>query len=410
MTLRRFVGAALVAAVVLAGCGDDVEKPATSGKPAPVADPRFTFNSTSDGDLYLPPAALSGAHGDVIRAEKQATSALANATAWKMLYLSQSAGGRLLAVSGMAWVPTASATVPRPVIAWAHGTVGSADVCAPSKQSPADSPGGVLKSQLQDFIDKGYVVTATDYEGLGTPGGHTYLVGVAEGQNVLDSILAARALPGAKASDQALVYGLSQGGQAALFAGQLAASYTPSIKLAGVVAAAPLSEVDLLLPIAASLSGSEGYFVLAAHGLKSQNGALDLARVLRPDILAQSPSLVETRCLADVQNTVRTLANGQPVTVVDPLSLPDWRDAILAMKPGTRALGVPVLMLQGETDTTVPAFTTRTLVERMCKNGDKVTAKYYPLTGHGDSIQSGNNDLRSFVADRLAGKTVAATC
>ena len=90
----------------------------------------------------------------------------------------------------------------------------------------------------------GYVVAATDYEGLGTPGVHPYLVGESEGRGVLDAARAAKALAATDAGDQVLVFGHSQGGQAALFAGELAASYAPELTVLGVAAAAPAADVE----------------------------------------------------------------------------------------------------------------------------------------------------------------------
>lgn len=55
-----------------------------------------------------------------------------------------------------------------------------------------------------------------DYEGLGTPGDHTYVVQLSEGRAVLDSARAAMNLGDAGISDDAQVgiWGYSQGGGA----------------------------------------------------------------------------------------------------------------------------------------------------------------------------------------------------
>ena len=118
------------------------------------------------------------------------------------------------------------------MVTWAHGGAGMADICAPSKQS--DIASGHASTQalvamarrrrgcVQTFLDAGYVIAATDYEGLGTPGLHPLLVGESEGRSVLDAARAARGLKPAAAASKALVFGQSQGGHAALFAGELA--------------------------------------------------------------------------------------------------------------------------------------------------------------------------------------------
>ena len=58
-----------------------------------------------------------------------------------------------------------------PIVVWAHGTTGVADVCAPSKAALADS----TKDLISKLLAAGYVVVAPDYEGLGTPGIHPFL-------------------------------------------------------------------------------------------------------------------------------------------------------------------------------------------------------------------------------------------
>ena len=92
---------------------------------------------------------------------------------------------------------------------------------------------------LADMLARGYVVAATDYPGLGTPGVHPYLIGESEGRAVLDWVRAVRDLPNSGASGRFAVWGHSQGGHAALYTGEIAARYAPELKLVGVAAAAP---------------------------------------------------------------------------------------------------------------------------------------------------------------------------
>ena len=117
------------------------------------------------------------------------------------------------------------------MIAWAHGTVGIADVCAPSwtPRSQRDI------DYLNAWLAQGYAIVATDYQGLGTPGPHPYHVAKAEGWSVLDSVRAAlKAFP--QLSRSVVIVGQSQGAHAALSASLLAKDYAPGIKLLGTVA------------------------------------------------------------------------------------------------------------------------------------------------------------------------------
>ena len=165
------------------------------------------------------------------------------ATAYRVLYHSQSMAGTDIAVSGVIVVPGGPPPAGGfPIVSWAHGTTGVADPCAPSLGSLSSIAylGPLLKARM--------IVVATDYQGLGTPGIHPYLVGQSEAQGVLDAARAARNLEGRAASNTVVVIGYSQGGQAALFAGQIAQSYAPELYLAGVVAIGPVTSVTELAP------------------------------------------------------------------------------------------------------------------------------------------------------------------
>ena len=125
------------------------------------------------------------------------------------------------------------------------------------------------------------IVVATDYQGLGTPGIHPYLVGQSEAQGVLDAARAARNLEGRAASNTVVVIGYSQGGQAALFAGQIAQSYAPELYLAGVVAIGPVTSVTELAPTVPGdgTDADAGFAATALYAWSATYGNLPLASV-----------------------------------------------------------------------------------------------------------------------------------
>ena len=128
------------------------------------------------------------------------------------------------------------------MLSWAHGTTGVADISAPSRDAPGHP--SHIYTQLADatlnqWVKRGWVVTRTDYEGLGTPGSHPYLVGASEARSTVDILLAARQLhPGI--GRRWAVMGHSQGGHAALFTASLAPTWAPGLELIGAVAIAPV--------------------------------------------------------------------------------------------------------------------------------------------------------------------------
>ncbi len=203
--------------------------------------------------FYDPPARLpAGRAGTVIWARP--IEAPKGARAWKVLYKSTVVGGRVVPVSGLVIAPAGRAPRRgRPVVAWAHGTLGGARSCAPSiPGNPARDLSDyytytsaysidVGVPALTRMLRAGYVVTATDYQGLGTPGVHQYTVGPTEAANVLDSVTAARGLGSAVgAGTKIVLLGWSQGGGAAIFAGQTAAAATQKgLSVRGIAALAP---------------------------------------------------------------------------------------------------------------------------------------------------------------------------
>src|SRR5690606_26599739 len=129
----------------------------------------------------------------------------------------------------------------RTVVSWAHGTTGIADECAPSRD-PVRLAGLALAAPL---IERDMVVTFTDYEGLGTPGRHPYLVGESEARGVLDIVRAAQHLE-VGAGDRVVIWGHSQGGHAALFANEVAEDWAPDLEVLGTIAVAPPSQLPVL--------------------------------------------------------------------------------------------------------------------------------------------------------------------
>jgi len=417
-TRWRTAAAVLSIGLVSAACGTSTDAPSATGGLIPAAptttDPR-TYQGT---DFYATPPAVAGSsHGDLVSYQEITLQGLTGAKAWRVLYRSVSVKDeKPIVVSGMVIAPSDEARGQRPMVAWAHATVGSADICAPSKSFNGkpltnDLSEAVLIEQLQFFIRQGYVVVATDYEGLGTEGPHPYLVGESEGRSVLDSLLAARKMTKLNASDTAVIYGLSQGGQAALFAGELAPTWAPEIKIAGVVAAAPISEIDLLLPIVAMVPDLADDYVLGVYGQVAGNAKLNTSQVLDPVASAQG-SLVESQCVGQIQEGFKALlaSSGKSTFMsTNPLTLPDWKTQLTSSVPGQRITGAPILVLQGKDDTIVPAVTTQTLIKRICGK-DRVQYIVYANTRHGDIIESGDRDIRAFITNRMAGAPFTPAC
>ncbi len=203
-------------------------------------------NGPAGNDFYqVPEIAPTGDPGDPIyqRRLDNDTAKLVNGDNWLVLYRSDDAHGNPIAVSGMIVLPAEPPETSDgyPLITWAHGTVGVAHECAPSRDwedSDAHSVNAYVQPLLNHFLSQGWAVAMTDYEGLGVTGRrHPYLLGRSQANGVLDIVRTARALFGERISDRFAIVGHSQGGQAALFAANHAPGRADG--LVGVAAIAP---------------------------------------------------------------------------------------------------------------------------------------------------------------------------
>lgn len=197
--------------------------------------------------FYQPPASIPSTPGTIIRTEP-ATQFIdplglsrATVSATRLMYASKDRLGRPIAVTGTILEPKLPyiGLSARPLISYAVGTMGVGDRCAPSR---ALAEGLTMYEHylLQGFIARGYAVALTDYQGLGTPGTHTYMNRIVQGQSVLDMARAALKRPGTTLRSTTPVgfYGYSQGGGGAASAAELAASYAPELRVKGTVAGA----------------------------------------------------------------------------------------------------------------------------------------------------------------------------
>ncbi|CAN5849744.1 lipase family protein [soil metagenome] len=330
---------------------------------------------------------------------------------WRVLYHSRAVDGRDIVVSGLVFAPAAPASSgSRPVVAWGHGSVGLGDSCAPSR-SPEDL---VSQSVASELLARGYVIAATDYEGLGTPGPHPWLVGESEGRGVLDSVRAARQIPETSAGNRWIGLGASQGGGAVLFAGELASDYAGELELMGVVAAAPAAELDLLslLP-EGNVSGVAGFIVMGAFGFHSAYPDLALDDILYPDIIAERDQ-VERLCQNEIDNRFRR-TRLDLLLKDSPAVAGGWAEAIAENTPGRRPTPAPVLLVHGDADRVVPVEVSRLLFDRLCRRGVDAQLKIYRGTDHFEVISASSADVLDWIDQRRAGNRLgerpgATTC
>jgi pimeloyl-ACP methyl ester carboxylesterase len=352
---------------------------------------------------------LAGQPGTIIRSEPM-LFAPAGAQAYRVLYRSTGLHGESIAVSGVIIVPPGPAPAGgRPIVAWAHPTTGVVPHCAPSLAIFVFQQ----MAGLRQLIEQGAVVAATDYPGLGTAGPHPYLVGDSEARAVIDSVRAARNIPGADGGSDFAVWGHSQGGQASLYTGLIAGSYAPELHLVGVAAAAPATSLVTLMGDDFKTTGGKNLTAMTLWSWSRVFGA-PIDKVVLPEAIPTVDQLAG-ECIESIFDIMARRRTEKPLeqhflAVPNIATVEPWRSLATRNTPGALPATMPLFLAQGTTDDIVAPEVTRAYMERQCKAGGKVTMMWVSGVGHGLVARDSADAAVAWMMDRFAGRPANSDC
>ncbi len=367
------------------------------------------FGPPPAGAFYHPGAGETPrAPGEVIRHEP-IEGAPAGAQAYRVLYSSTGLDGTPIAVSGIVVIPAGSApTRGWDVVAWAHPTTGVDPRCAPSLRA---KPLARIEG-LEPLIKRGYVVTATDYPGLGTSEPHPYLVGVSEGRAVLDLVRAARKLPGERIGSRFAVWGHSQGGQAALFAGELAAPYAPELALVGVGAAAPATDLAVLLDDDIKSTAGRVLVSYAVWSWSRVYGA-SIDSLVKPSAIKVVDEVAEG-CIETIGEVYHVAIDAAPLRkhflYADPDSVQPWHGYLELNRPGRSRTAAPFFIVQGMQDAIVRPAVTVAFAAHLCRRGETVHFLELPDVRHMGAGEKAAGPMVAWLLDRFSGNPAPSDC
>ncbi|GAA3240868.1 lipase family protein [Actinocorallia longicatena] len=378
--------------------------------PPGAAAPLRAAADAGDDAFYTPPSPLpAGRPGDVIRsrpAKAGPPAARKLADAWQVMYLSTDANGRPDAVTGIVLVPKEVDRSKAPIVGLGPGTHGPAFRCTPSTM--VNMGAFYEQSAVNDMLAKGWAVVVTDYEGYHPNPKTTYVTGRSEGPAVLDGIRAATRLTeaGLSADAKVAVRGYSQGGGAAMWAGETQPGYAPELNLVGVVAGGVPAD---LVKMGISLNGKKGFGFLAYAlvGLDNAYG-LNMDGQLTPAGKTAFDNMRAGDCAVELFNDYAGKSIADYYTR-SPLADPAWQAAYGANKLGKDVIKAPVFQYHGTNDEIVNFAQAEALKNTYCAAGVKVTWKTWPM-GHLTGVLQGNADAVSFLTDRFAGVEATTTC
>ncbi|MGV0992063.1 MAG: lipase family protein [Mycobacterium sp.] len=406
---RRFIaglGGVAVAAPVLLACsrGEGAKSSEKTGGPLP------TSKSMVAGPVSGEPGTLTS--------QEPIDTGIKGARAWRITYISRDVNDVAHEVSGLVIAP-AGRGQNRPILTWCHGTTGLGDAACPSAQpDPARElityfdPEATQQIDygvpgLQSWIDDGWVVCATDYQGLGTAGMHQYTVNITNARDGVYMAHAARKLE-TDAGTTLGCAGWSQGGGAAAAVAELDSADFRDLKLIGTVAMSPgVTKVGLAIPspMTTALTGAkvapDSHLVMLLAGIQSANPAkLQLSQAFSPlgvDILNAAWNNQPVHHLNDTIARLFRLKGA--VLNPTPPNFPTWKEAIIASSAAQRKPVAPVLVCMDTFDggTVIPVAWQTGYVDAVKQLGGTVEVLEYPKADHFALPQSCVGDARAWL-------------
>jgi acetyl esterase/lipase len=221
-----------------------------------------------------------------------------------------------------------------------------------------------------------------------------------------------RHLSGAYASDRFAVWGHSQGGHAALFTGEMAASYAPELKLVSIAVAAPATNlVDLFKAQKDSIAGDSLTAMALLSWSRTYNLSLD--QVLEEGVEKRFEKVAES-CIQSLSQMLQTLKLARPLKKAflkaDPVTLPAWRTLMEKNSPGQAPLKVPVFIAQGTGDKTVNQGLTVRFAKALCAAGTRVTLKLLKNVSHSFAAEKSAYAAVTWMSDRFKGRPAPNDC
>lgn len=390
----------------------------------------------------------AGKLGQVIKKEEIKTS-LKGAKAWKIAYISSDVAGRKTIATGLVIAPDGPAPKEgRPILAWAHGTTGSAQNCGPSQVIDPTRPlnqyflmNGNSWTDFgipngQEFINEGYVVVATDYQGLGGGGKHQYAVAGTNGRDVINSARAASSMPELGAGKKTILYGWSQGGGATIAAASLPeylaqqGTAADSLEFLGFVALAP-EDLAAVLPKAQVDQAQADklmkefvaenvpnvflftHFMMGLWGTQAAYPHLKLTDILTEEGAKVADQLSSNKCVHVMADSFNYAYGDNYKSLLKPQASNTlaWIQAFVdgSVKPVKPV--APVVIYWGTKDTTVPPIMHEIYQKQMCSIGANVTRIQLP----GEQTHFATPGVSApmyleWVKDRIAGKAVENGC
>lgn len=391
--------------------GEDNGRTAASSPPSSAQS-----SSVPAPDSNRPPAPAAGERGDIVEQMPfQASSDLSDvAEVTRVVYRSTAGyqGGFGTEVSGVIAVPNGEPPAGGwPIVAFGHGTTGTDESCGPSDYPDLLGEDGAITR----LVRRGYVVAASDYQGLGTwvedAPGHPYLEPKTIAYNMIDAVRAARNLV-PDTSNRWAAMGASQGGQAAWASADHADDYGQDLEFVGAAALAPAADLSPITDAGTQMTYTDAQKIFIPNliaGLREVYPDFDAGDYIRGGLADNAD--VFTSCgptfLVDRFSAAMSVAPGD-AAVADQEAVERIRTILKQdALPAGRAAG-PLFVAFGDQDSIILPAWTAAAVQRACAGGDVIEVVRKPDGGHTNLGVTG--PAIDWIGDRFAGEPAPDTC
>lgn len=283
-----------------------------------------------------------------------------------------------------------------PVVTFGHVTTGGADNCAPSRVTPGNTELERLTRSdevVGYLLGQGVAVARPDFEGIGTPGRHPYLIGSSLGRAMTDIVRAGHRLD-LGLSRRWAAAGHSEGGQAALFTAKIGPKRAPGLAFRGTAAFAPASHIKDIVELARNFvtvspltTDFSALGSLILEGAAVAEPSLWTAYRdggLSPEALALMPD-TQKFCLEDLAapGSFGGIAPGKLEGPKADQYLPEVYEVLDRNDPRTLKLdGIEVRLDQGANDLVVWQSHTAAVADELAASGADVTYEVWPGGTH----------------------------
>lgn len=291
-----------------------------------------------------------------------------------------------------------------PLVAWAHGTSGVFRQCAVSN----------IRNLQYDFrsvftlASVGYAVVLADYVGLGTDQPFNYLAYKLHATDVVYAVKAAQATFPQQLSKQWVSFGHSEGGGVAWAIGERQAVDSIPGFLGTIAAAPPPSPISNTPPV------SNTVFTAFLSFTISHLYGLNLTSIFQPTALQALQYVQQIGGCNDAgYAALATFTADEIYTNTSWVASPPAVQFAKDYSVGGRALGGPMLILQGSNDTVVGFAGAQLGFNSTCSvQANNVSVEFVTVVGqnHNPSLYASQRLWLQWIEDRFNGKPTKQGC